>query len=437
MVKRSKRRIRKRVTKRSKRRKTKHSKRRTLRKGGSKSRKRKIKQRGGNMCSRTEEGTGEQQQFDKHIFDEAGYISISAALDEREGGQITTITSDGADFVMPYMSTLGTGSYGTVMLYTNEHIRLAIKFEAVEAVEEDRAPSEKIIAERLTAARLADNECVKKGIIDVRWLGTVDVRAIFKGQLAEKMTAEQYHLYAIKAVDGNLKDYLIRERVILTCAIAYKIASNIYNSIKCLWEIDNAFIYTDIKLINILISSTGDQPCIYLGDLGSAQGGEDGEYICTYPPPELNSPYYKISDNNDPSAIFAWGYGILLLSLIDNGKSVEQFNYAALFGRILFQQEHRGIRPPEELARIVSSVTRNDGGLMERVTGNMAALIKISDEQPYPHAHIDLSRRRADTFEFVGYQIREAMIQINNFYNDIKPGLGAYLHPDPSQRLRL
>jgi len=433
MARRSKRRTQR--TKRSKKvRKTRGSKR----KGGRKSRKLKIKQRGGNMCSRTEEGTVDQQQFDEYIFDGAGPISISAALDEREGGQITTKTSNGADFVMSYTSTLGEGSFGTVMLYTNEHIRLAIKFEAVE---EDRAPSEKIIAETLTAARLAGYECVKKGIIDVRWLGTVDVRAIFKGQLAKKMTAEQYHLYAIKAVDGNLKDYLIRERVILTPVIAYKIASNIYNSIKCLWDIDNAFIYTDIKLINILISSTGGQPCIYLGDLGSAHGGEDGEYICTYPPPELNSPYYKISDNNDPSAIFAWGYGILLLSLIDNGKSVEQFNYAALFGRILFldqvQQEHRGRRSPQELVRIVSSVTRNDGGLMERVSGNMAALKKISEEQPYPEAEIDLSRHQADTFEFVGYQIRSAMIQINDFYKDINPGLGDYLHPDPTRRLRL
>ena len=129
---------------------------------------------------------------------------------------------------------------------------------------------------------------------------------------------------AIGTINGLISMIADKKNILIDILYAIIIA------IKCLYNI--RLYYTDIKLANILYRNTEDGIQIFLADLGSARRLQDRD-ILSYSPPERNIKrpvinhktgsrmlkYYPYSSYLDKKIkIISWGFGIMILRLINN-----------------------------------------------------------------------------------------------------------------------
>lgn len=123
--------------------------------------------------------------------------------------------------------------------------------------------------------------------------------------------------------------------------VKLNIAREIKKQIACLFELNNNYVYTDLKLANVLYdcSSDVDNIRIHLGDLGGAVMDNNNVYISTYPPYEYikrrskGNGYLYLSNNTEgKKQTLAWQMGIVLLSLI--GSDSDSLLYNLQYNRI-------------------------------------------------------------------------------------------------------
>ena len=142
-----------------------------------------------------------------------------------------------------------------------------------------------------------------------------------------KYEETEWFMYIMKPLDGDLEQIFDNNTPIPKQFIPLnnefnklQIAESIRKQILCIYKVNPKFIYTDMKLANVLYCQIPDeqnyQIRIHLGDLGGAAYDSDGEYTSTYPPFEHNRiSFFKI-EPDEVNQILSWSIGILLFSII-------------------------------------------------------------------------------------------------------------------------
>jgi hypothetical protein len=84
----------------------------------------------------------------------------------------------------------------------------------------------------------------------------------------------------------------------------------------CIYETNNNYVYTDLKMANVLYKCRGENDLAFLvGDLGGAVADEDGDYKATYPPFEYGHKrgVFRLKNDEEKDKAMAWELGVLLL----------------------------------------------------------------------------------------------------------------------------
>ena len=142
----------------------------------------------------------------------------------------------------------------------------------------------------------------------------------------EKNKVENY-AYFMELADGNLRDLALKfdslglneiNRFLTICEIIRK-------QMICIFDINNDYVYIDMKLENILYkcrdSSKLNEYNLMIGDLGAAVPS-GGYYLSTYPPYEHRNQkgFINFNNNDEKLSALSWELGILLLSFISGSN---------------------------------------------------------------------------------------------------------------------
>lgn len=185
---------------------------------------------------------------------------------------------------------LGSGSYGTVLKYVDniKNVVLAVKFAT------------------------ANDEEEISNILNQSNCNSLRVK------YAEKqvyMNGDLMYMYFMELADGDLDHFLKSNVKQLTKKVIIDIAESIRKQVTCLFNLDNKYVYTDMKLENILYRCDEKNMVHFmLGDLGSAVE-QTGDYIATYPPVGFYDGYLNLKTKKEKEGALGWGMGILLLFL--------------------------------------------------------------------------------------------------------------------------
>jgi hypothetical protein len=264
-----------------------------------------------------------QELFENFIFDSSfklGYDNIKSLnieLLHPKGG--LEITIDSVFYLKFYITKkLGSGANGTVYkLYCNTYkIVLALK---VEKIQSNVEPLEKNITDSL----------IKKSC------KTLKSKYIGQFEIIGKMS----NCYLMELADGDLsylKSVYKNDSDIKTLIFFRNIIEEIRLQLVCLLnkDIKNIYVYTDVKLENILYRYITEKNTIriFLGDLGSAVGDNNEYYIASYPPFEYknNKGCFKLITLEEKKSTLSWMIGILLLLFIDNDNNNSYYFYTKI-----------------------------------------------------------------------------------------------------------
>ena len=138
--------------------------------------------------------------------------------------------------------------------------------------------------------------------------------------------------YFMELAEGTLHDFLVLIKDVDPEILLYEdiyielllgIAENIRQQMICIYEMNNQYVYTDLKSTNVLYKCNEptnlDVTTFILGDLGSAvPTSDDNLYISTYPPIELaeKNGYLSFSTNQEKENAMSWQLGALLLFFV-------------------------------------------------------------------------------------------------------------------------
>jgi hypothetical protein len=114
------------------------------------------------------------------------------------------------------------------------------------------------------------------------------------------------------------------------------IGETVRRQMVCIRNIDNDYVYTDLKITNVLYKCENSHDLntvrFFLGDLGSVvKSPRDNAYTCTYVPFEHRANYRLNLVNDDlKDAAMSWQIGMLILSYVLDGLTqpiYEKFNW--------------------------------------------------------------------------------------------------------------
>jgi len=206
-------------------------------------------------------------------------------------------------------NTLGSGAYGTVLKYvdSNKRVALAVKFTSDNEEEEISNALNNSNCHILKMRQSGKNWSVPRTI----WM------RLFSGLLS---TAISGFSYFMELADGDLYGFLMDEAIRPELKNHPKIFLDIAETIRvqllCLFNLNKNYVYTDIKLANILYKCDEHNNVHFmLGDLGSAVPSDSGDYIATYPPVNFGQGLFKLKTLLEKESTLSWQMGILLISL--------------------------------------------------------------------------------------------------------------------------
>ena len=197
-----------------------------------------------------------------------------------------SINGTNYDFVVD--KTIGAGSFGTVdkVIDKKHKVSLAIKYT--------NANDEKNISDALSKANC--------NILQMRYIGKKDLK----------------YVYIMELADGDLNSWLERKKkkkLKISINKILEIADGIRRQMGCIFFYDNNYVYSDIKLDNILFKCDNpnqlNKERFILGDLGSAVP-TGNKYPTTFPAWDLRFDR-TLKNNNHKMASLSWQLGILLL----------------------------------------------------------------------------------------------------------------------------
>ena len=270
------------------------------------------------ICNRSGINQLYQDLFDNYIFNDElnsddieikkNIINIDLPIDS----DIYRNINPHVEYLKFYkIKYLGGGTYGDIFLYYNYdyNIEFALKKEKLNENHNDD-PIEERISNLLNEE---GNNC-----------NTIKVKFIFQD------IGHSY--YILNKLEGDLSS-LVKKlnnfgiNNLQVKEIKLNIAEQVRKQVVCLYELDNDFIYTDLKLPNILYGCPDKDNLnefkIHLGDLGSVIKDIDGDYVSTYLPYELKDTggMIDLEEDEEINGLVAWLIGLILLDLIGSEES--------------------------------------------------------------------------------------------------------------------
>lgn len=265
------------------------------------------------ICKDSIKNNEAQDAFNQYLF--GSKLNNKKHYDHRDvvNDSYSTIVINGIEFEVD--KKIAKGTYGKVLKLTSQEPELARDLAIKLCNEED----ETLISEALND-RLLPCDCLR-----VRSVGTeICLEEAEENQDDEDQDCYD-HCYFMELCDGTLDDYLYKIQDIEPrmyndeeyCAIKIlEIIEKLRKQMVCIYETNNDYVYTDLKMANVLYKCRSENDIAFLlGDLGSAVMDEDDCYKSTYPPFEYRHKrgMFKLNTEDKKDKAMAWELGILLL----------------------------------------------------------------------------------------------------------------------------
>jgi|688.fasta_scaffold14203_6 serine/threonine protein kinase len=247
------------------------------------------------LCEETKENLINQEILDRYLYLHYNIDFVENVITE-DGKSIININTPSKIFSLQFKKEIGQGSFGKVYELEDKEneVKLAVKFAS-----DDR---ETQIAEvlNLSDCKTLKVKAIGKPIINPLNENRVEEFGYFM-ELADG-TLTQYIYRKIRTKNGFLSDEIIN------------IAEIIRKQMVCIYRLDDHYVYTDIKMENILYKCQGGQDIFMLGDIGSAIPNDRGNYISTFPPIDIKRGAFRLDTNEEKESTMAWQLGILILT---------------------------------------------------------------------------------------------------------------------------
>ena len=232
------------------------------------------------LCKPPFQNPDNQKIADDFIFSEQFKSNMVSFVNQQQ----IRIIINGENYDFDIMKKIGSGAFGTVKKIVDK------KHKIVFAVKYTLSQEEKNIAEELNKTNC----------------NALRMKMIGKN--------ENKYVYVMELADGDLIHWYKKKQNI-SIKNKLEIVEEIRKQIVCIFSYNNEFVYSDLKMENILYKCEQNKERFIIGDLGSAVPIFN-EYITTYPAWELR--YNRALYNKKMKvATLAWQIGILLLLLID------------------------------------------------------------------------------------------------------------------------
>lgn len=274
----------------------------------------------GKICDRSRINQQNQDLFEDYIFNDElivdtieikrNIINIELNIDS----DIYRNIQPNAEYLKFYeIKRLGGGSYGNIFLYYNfdYNIEFALKKEKLTENHANNPIEEKI-------SNLLNEEGNDCNTIKVKFIKQDRTNSYY---ILNKLEGDLSFLVK-KLNKFGIDNFQIIE-------IKLNIAEQVRKQVVCLYELDNDFVYTDLKLPNVLYGCPDkdnlNELKIHLGDLGSVMKNVSGNYVSTYLPYEFAESggviQFEDDNHNQVNGFLAWLIGLVLLDLIGSEES--------------------------------------------------------------------------------------------------------------------
>lgn len=224
---------------------------------------------------------------------------------------------DGRRVMLTPGRILGEGTYGTVVQYNmTDGKSYAVKIENRWGLKEnDKGKDERVeVPTELGVTEFLRN--VECGQMSARVIGTT----------------RNYAYSLLELMDGNLAGNALQ-----TYARTYRLKPNmaaihiveeVRKQVVCLLnKSENRYVYTDMKVENVMFRATPGQVEIKVGDFGSMDMGPEGEYVMTIPCLPSGEPYQKLETLQEKQQCLAFQLGMLLARLLVREDDVLEFYF--------------------------------------------------------------------------------------------------------------
>lgn len=225
--------------------------------------------------------------------------------------------SDGRGVMLTPGRMLGEGTYGTVVQYNmTDGKSYAVKIEnRWELQENDEGKDEMVEAptELGVTEFLRNVEC-----------GQMSARAIG--------TTLDYAYSLLELMDGNLAGNALqtyaRTYRLKPDMAAIHIVEEVRKQVACLLDkSENRYVYTDMKVENVMFRATPGQVEIKVGDFGSMDTDPEGQYLMTIPCLPSGEPYQELETLQEKQQCLAFQLGMLLARLLLREHDVLEFYF--------------------------------------------------------------------------------------------------------------
>lgn len=216
------------------------------------------------------------------------------------------------------ITKISSGAYGSVFKIRDKINKITLALKLEKPFNEKDNPKEKEIIDILN-----NSNC---NTIKSRFIKTQSVQI----ETEPKVVFYPYSFYIMNMARGDLSNL---KNILSTPYpnLFLQICEEVRKQIVLIYNHNNKFIYSDMKLENILFDCPSkfdlNKIKILIGDLGSAVS-KNNKYVFTYPPWEhRKNPWTTLTTQTEIDNALSWNIGILLLSFITNPK---EFNYKNL-----------------------------------------------------------------------------------------------------------
>lgn len=247
-----------------------------------------------------------QKQFDELIFNNDNVISI-----EKDDQENIFVNVNNTYYLKKDKDYFGYGadSYIYKLHDDKNKVSLALKIDRYPWYEKIYGKSR----EHVISEHLLNSGC---NTLNVKFIGNYDNLNYYLMNLAQGDLYELRKKFNRKLSRSEIKFFLT-------------ICEEVRKQILCLLKLNPNYVYTDLKLQNILYDCPDSiyKIRVYLGDIASTLPNSDGEYISTFPPYEHRHTggFLKFNNEDEKSSTLSWAIGMLLLSIISFNAETELY----------------------------------------------------------------------------------------------------------------
>jgi len=311
------------------------------------------------ICEPRKENKQNQTMFNKYLFSSEYQSSVINQPDPM--GPIVFIIPPHV-FTFNYVNQIGSGVYGKVYHFYENIYKINIAIKCCKNNKEEKI-----------AEDLCNSDCKtllsKPAGVSLYVNGNLENHCIFM-ELAEGTLRK----YFTKLNSASLSVYELHKKIL-------SIAEEVRQQMVCIYNLNNNYVYTDLKLDNVLYKCDDrkklDQVRILLGDLGSAIKDDHNEYIATYPPYEYrySNGFILLDTERKKLDTMAWQLGVLLLSIYHGNKpefvelQYNEIDVIDFFGHDTFIKlyEYMEVSYGPDIARLLAEDPNNRRSILDPI----------------------------------------------------------------------